>query len=120
MSESSLTSDSGRIDSVNRRAFVRRRSKAGAIIKLSDSPFAPSIKVGVADVSQGGIQILVATKLEPLQRIIVEFQLSCSNSQVLRRGAEIRWIAADADPKRIRAGCAWIDRLSYAELMQLT
>ena len=119
MSETTSPSESAPVAPINNRAFVRRRSKGDAIVRLGDKPLDPSFRVAVTDISQSGIRFTVAKEFVLLQRIVIEIQLSASNSQLQRRAAEVRWVEADNNPGQFRVGCAWIERLSYAELPRL-
>ena len=100
------------------RAFPRRRTRGRATFVPADKPLTPSARINLVDVSQGGLQFIVAKQLAPGDLILIEMQWSVSNTKVTGRGAEVRWVAPDTKPGHFRVGCAWRDRLTYADLLR--
>lgn len=98
------------------RAFPRRRARGSATYVPVDRPLAPSVRITLVDVSQGGLQFVVAKKLAPGDHIMIEMQWSVANTKVTGRAAIVRWVSADSKPDHFRVGCAWRDRLTYADL----
>src|SRR5437762_1605921 len=103
---------------VEYRAFPRRRAQASATFVPVARPLAPSVRLKLVDVSQGGVGFIVAKELTVGDHIMIEMQWSVSNTRVTGREAEVKWIAPDAKPGHFRVGCEWCDRLSYADLLR--
>ena len=119
MSATSVSTDS-KLIAVENRAFPRRRAWGSATLVPADKPLAPTVRVTLVNISQGGIQFLVAKELQLLQRFVMEIQLSLSNTHPDRRLIEVRWIKPDSKPGHFRVGCAWIDRLNYSDLLRFS
>ena len=102
-----------------RRVFPRRRMRGSATFVPDDKPFAPGTRITLVDISQSGIGFFVAKELTPGQAIRI--RLETSSVPGLPSGgllAEVRWTAPAATPGQFRVGCAWTNRLSYADLLR--
>lgn len=120
MSEPSSTATTEAEPFFEYRAFPRRRAHGSATYVPADRPLTPSARIKLVDVSQGGLQFIVAKKLAPGDLILIEMQWSIANTKVTGRGAEVRWVAPDIKPGHYRVGCAWRDRLTYADLLRFS
>jgi c-di-GMP-binding flagellar brake protein YcgR len=103
---------------IEKRAFPRRRALANATFVPANRPLAPSVRIVLVDVSQGGVGFIVAKELKVGDVIMVEMQWSVSNTRHTGREAEVRWVAPDSKPGQFRAGCSWTARLTYADLLR--
>src|SRR5262249_9161596 len=115
MSAQSTPTDAAITGAFENRAFPRRRAWGAAALVRAEKPLTPSVQITLVNISQGGLQFLVRKELEVFQRIFIEIQLSLSNTKPVQRLAEVRWIVADGKPGVFRVGCAWIERLTYAD-----
>jgi hypothetical protein len=113
------TTDTSLADSkfTERRAFPRRRPRCSAKYRAAEKIFAPEIQVKMTCISQGGACFLTPKELAIDEHILVSLLSPAAAVPMLTVTATIRWICRDTATGRYRVGCAWVERLSYAQLI---
>lgn len=101
----------------DRRNFPRRRPRGTATVIPSDKPLAPTTSVTLVNISQGGVSFLAKKPLTPGQRIQIDL-LAPGHSRPLSLQAEVRWVSQSAKDGKHLIGCAWTQRVMYADLLR--
>jgi PilZ domain-containing protein len=101
----------------DRRNFPRRRPRGTASLVPADKPMAPSISVTLVNISQGGVSFLAAKPLVVGQRIQIDL-LAPGYSRPISVQAEVRWVGSSAKAGKYHVGCAWAQRVMYADLIR--
>jgi hypothetical protein len=102
---------------VDRRAFPRRRPRCTAKFRPAEKLFAPDVHVKLTCISQGGASFLSPKAVAIDQHIEVSLLSPAAGVSMLTTLAVVRWICPDAKSGRFRVGCAWVERLSYSQLI---
>jgi hypothetical protein len=100
----------------DRRASVRRRPKRTVTVacRLDSLGIGPNIALGLLDISEDGLRLLVRPALEPSQRLNVSLE-SLWLQRPLLREIEIIWCMPTADGTHC-VGARFSQRLNVHEL----
>jgi PilZ domain-containing protein len=102
---------------VERRAFPRRRPRCTATYRPADKVLAPDTRVKLTCISQGGACFVSRKELVLGQQIAVNLLSPAAAVPMLTVTALVCWICPDEAPGQYRIGCAWVERLNYAQLI---
>jgi hypothetical protein len=103
-----------------RRLFPRRRARGAAAFRPADRPLATGISITLVDMSHGGVGFISMRELTVGQKLLIDIQSPAGATRPVTFEAEVRWTGPADKPGRYRVGCAWLHRMSFADLQQFT
>jgi hypothetical protein len=104
---------------VNRRANTRRRPKrtTKVVCRLDRLGMGPNLALGLLDVSEGGLRLLLRQALQPRKRLSVTLE-ALWLQRPLQHEAEVIWSVPTADGNHC-IGARFGHRLTFYELQSL-
>ncbi|MFL5338984.1 MAG: PilZ domain-containing protein [Gemmataceae bacterium] len=109
--------EAGPPDGIERRAFPRRSSRLAVSIFLAERPMAPAFRGKFINISQCGVCLTTDRLLPVGQRLRMELDVSSEKTRP-SFNAEVVRASPGAKSGEFVTGCAWLDRLSYADMLR--
>ena len=111
--------EAGPPDGIERRAFPRRVSRVAVSLYLAERPMAPPFRGKFVNISQCGVCLTTDRLLPVGQRVRIELDVSSEKTRP-SFNAEVVRASPGARSGEFVTGCAWLDRLSYADMLRFS